>query len=193
MYYTFAAVFIHMCVCLCIIHWRGYSRDETRKARSLSSYLYALDYYTTPSAKFSSTIAWIIFFLLSCVGFHILLSQISNFKPIIYFQKHKNVSLLIFSFFLSVSRGRHVLNILISMNLSINLKQNQIRINKNYTAPRQHTSRTNLIRHCKITALYGITKGEILYIYAPNQIRADFLIEIKRKSLLSFTGKSPRS
>lgn len=130
--------------------------------------------------------------LFSCVGFHILLSRISNFKPIIYFQQHKNVSLLMFSFSLSVSRGRHVLNILISTNLSINLKQNQIRMNKNYAAPRQHTSRTNLIRHCKITALYGITKGEILKIYAPNKIQAEFLIEKKRKSLLSFSGKSPR-
>lgn len=136
---------------------------------------------------------WLGSFLLTCVGFHILLSRISNFKPIIYFQQHKNVSLLMFSCSLSVSRGRHVLNILISTDLSINLKQNQIRMNKNYAALRQHTSRTNLIRHCKITALYGITKGEILNIYAPNEIRAKLLIEKKRKSLLSFSGKSPRS
>lgn len=94
-------------------------------------------------------------FFFSCVGFHILLSRISNFKPIIYFEQHKNISLLMFSFSLSVSRGRHVLNILISSNLSINLKRNQIRINKNYAAPRQHTSRTNLIRHCEINALCG--------------------------------------
>lgn len=122
-------------------------------------------------------------FFFSCVGFHILLSRISNFKPIIYFEQHKNISLLMFSFSLSVSRGRHVLNISISSNLSINLKRNQIRINKNYAAPRQHTSRTNLIRHCKINALCGITKDEIF----------ELLIERKRKSLLLFSGKSPRS
>lgn len=64
-------------------------------------------------------------------------------------------------------------------------------MNKNYAAPRQHTSRTNLIRHCKITALYGITKGEISNIYAPNKIRAEFLIE-KKESRCSLSPGNPQ-